>query len=291
MSDRDLYNFSPLFSMSIKENVIEKIQQKKEFKYLDNSFIAEILSNYIKKYNLKLENLKEKEIKILVKEIRAKLRLYTGRFQVSLKKRLQLLEQNKINELLSTHFSTAERLDFYPKLKQLMKSLKIKSILDLACGLNPIAIANQEIEFYASDIDKENLILVEIFFKKNKIQGKTFVCDIRKIKDNLPEIDLTLLLKILDILEKPYEVTEILIEKIKSKYFLISFATKTLSGKPMKNPRRFWLERLLNTKKLVYQVFSSKNEIFYLIEKGQDKVTKQSIKISKEVLRLHLLLF
>lgn len=254
--------------MKKKNSIIEKIKQKKEFKYLDNSFIAEILNNYIKKYNIKLENLKEKEIKIIIKEIRLKLRLYTGRFQISFKKRLKLLELNKIQELLSTHFSTAERLEFYPKLKQLIKNLKINSILDLACGLNPIAIANHEIKFYASDIDKENLILVKIFFKKNKIQGKTFIYDITKIKNNLPKTDLTLLLKILDILEKPYKLTEKILKEIKSKYFLISFATKTLSGKRMNNPKRFWLERLLNSKKLNYQIFSSDNEIFYLVEKA-----------------------
>ena len=251
----------------ILADLIDKIKQKKEFKYLDSDFIAGILDNYIKKHNLLLENLKKKEIKIIIKEARSKLRLYTGRFQISLKKRIKLLEQNKIKELLATHSSTAERLDFYPELKQIIKGLKINSILDLGCGLNPIALADSKMKYYASDIKKDDLKLVYEFFEKNKIQGEIFIYDVTNIKDNLPKTDLILLFKILDILEKPYEITEKILKEIKSKYFLISFATRTLSGKSMSNPRRFWLENLLKKLGQHYRIFSSENEIFYLIEK------------------------
>jgi len=60
---------------------------------------------------------------------------------------------------------------------------------------------------------------------------------------------------------------EKIIRKIPSQYLLISFSTKTLSGRPMNHPQRGWIEQL--TKRLGYgfEIIKSKNEIFYLIKK------------------------
>ncbi len=63
--------------------LINKIKQKPELNSVNDKFIQESLENYLKKRNLSLESLKnfrEKEIKVIVKDIRAKLRLLTGQF-------------------------------------------------------------------------------------------------------------------------------------------------------------------------------------------------------------------
>lgn len=254
--------------MPSKLLIIDKIKQKSELSDLDESLILDTLDDYLKKYKIELKNLKKSEIKIITKEIRAQLRLYVGRFQKGKKKRKILLEQNKINELLETHTSTSERISFYPKLKKEIQSLNVNSILDLACGLNPLALANPKIKYFASDIKKEELELIKIYFKKNKIQGKVFTYNLRRPIGELPKTDLCLIFKVLDIIEtKNHKIANTIIKKLKCKYILISFSTKTISGKPMSHPRRLWLEKLLKNQNLSFKTFSSENEIFYLVNK------------------------
>lgn len=255
--------------MKNQQDLIKKIKDKPELRGIDDSVIKDSLEKNLKVYNITLENLSSADARVLIKIIRSDLRTLAGRFRKSIKSRAGLLDSSNINELLMTHTSTSERMEFYPKLNDLLRELKIKSILDLGCGLNPIALAKSEIKYYASDINKEELSLIEIFFKKNKISGKVFICDLRKDDSfSLPKADICLLFKVLDIIEKKsHKLAENIILKSPCKYLLISFATKKLSGKPMNFPERRWLELLINRLGYSYKTFSSNNEIFYLVDK------------------------
>ena len=253
-----------------KIKLIEKIKEKKELSGLNNALVSDMLESYLEKYKLNLENLKNSEAKIIVKDIRRNLRDLVGRFQKSTKKRIKLSEIGDIEALLKTHSSTSERLNFYPRLKKLINELNVKSILDLGCGLNPLALADKNIVYYASDIKEDDLELVKRFFEKNNLQGKAFVYDLRKISNDLPNADLCIIFKVLDILEKKqHGLAEKILNFINCKYFLISFATKSISGKPMKFPRRNWLESILKKFNYKYRIFSPDNEIFYLIKKSK----------------------
>lgn len=244
--------------------LIDKIKQKPELKSIDNSVVAYSLQKYLKKYNLKISELRKSKIKMIIKGIRAELRAFVGQYQRTSKKQSS---EGDFNDILKTHSSTAERISFYPQLKSLLSSLKINSILDLACGLNPIALAPPEIKYYASDINLSDLEKVQDFFNKNNIAGKTFICDLRNIYScPLPLADITLLFKVLDIIEpKGHKLAEKIISHLNSKYILVSFATRKLSGKPMNFPRRFWFEKMLSRLSLNFESFFSNNEIFYLI--------------------------
>jgi 2-polyprenyl-3-methyl-5-hydroxy-6-metoxy-1,4-benzoquinol methylase len=250
--------------------LIEKIKQKKEFQDLPDSLVEESLSKYLKKHSISLKALSPKQQKLIVKEIRSQLRQLTGQYQISPKKRLSLLQKNKIQELLNTHQSTKERLPFYPKLKSLLKKLKVSSVLDLACGLNPLALASSSLTYHASDIKQSELDLIKTYFHKNKIKGTTFILDLQNIptKTKFPKTDITLILKTLDLLKPKQKITSHLLEKINSPLILISFPTNKLSGHSMQHKRRPWLERILKTQGLNYKTFESNNEIFYLIEKS-----------------------
>lgn len=250
------------------KELIALIKRKKELSDIPDSIVKDALETYIKKYNLSLENLNKSKIKVILKAVRAQLRLYIGRFQKSAKKRSELLSDNRITDLLKTHTSTAERLSFYPELTSIINKLKVHSILDLGCGLNPLALARKGLKYYAVDIKEEELKIISNFFKKNKIHGDIIICDIRNLPENLPQADLTLLFKVIDIIEKTNKrFTENLLKKIKSKYIIASFATITLSGKRMRYHERKWFENVLIHNNCKYGTFSSENEIFYLIEK------------------------
>ncbi|MBX4196552.1 hypothetical protein KW805_03115 [Candidatus Pacearchaeota archaeon] len=239
-----------------KESLIRKIKEKKELSGLSSKIVEEELNKEIKGIDISV--ISEKESKVIMKSVREKLRKLTGRFQYTSKK----------ENILDAHASTKERKEDYPFLKSMLKDLNVQSILDLGCGLNPLALADSSMTYYAVDIKEDELKIIHDYFKLNNIKGKAFFYDVRKIKDDLPKTDITLILKLFDVLEtKGHKLAETMINNIHSKFILISFSTKTLSGKPMNHPQRGWIEHLLARLNYEFKTFTTKNEIFYLAEK------------------------
>lgn len=257
--------------MATKHDLLKKIKEKRELSGLADSLIAESIESYLAKKKIKINDLRQSEIKIIVKDIRTELRRYAGRFKGSLKDRLILLEKDNIAALLETHASTKERAESYPEIKNLIDRLGAKSILDLGCGLNPLALASSDIKYYAVDINEDDLNIVQIFFKKSNFEGEIIVYDLRKLafeNSPFPEVDLCLLFKVFDVIErKGHKLAETIIKKINCKQFIISFSTKTLSGAPMRHPQRGWIERLLARLGYPFKLIKTKNELFYLVDK------------------------
>ena len=100
---------------NIKEIIFE-IKKKKELSGLADIIVFEPLIKYLNKNNLKsssLADFSDRDKKLLVKEIRAELRLLHGRFQASKKPRMELFKRDDIESLLKTHSSTKERMLIY----------------------------------------------------------------------------------------------------------------------------------------------------------------------------------
>lgn len=249
-----------------KQAILNKIKEKKELSSIPDSFILP----FVEKHTPKNKELKKSDIKLIVSLVRSDLRRSTGMFQKSGEKlwklRESLAKENKVDKLLETHLSTKERIQFYPKLKEIIFNLNPKSILDLGCGLNPLALASKEIKYYAVDIQQSDLDIVKQFFEKNNIHGKTINLDVSKSLSSLPEADLCLALKLLDLLPLKAQQAEKILS-LNCKKFIFSFSTKTLSGKLMLHKKRLWLERVLHNKNIEFYTLSSDNEIFYIIEK------------------------
>jgi len=74
----------------------------------------------------------------------------------------------------------------------------------------------------------------------------------------------------LDIIDKKSSnLAKRLLVNLNTKYFLISFATKTLSGKPMRYKKREWLEYLLKELDYHYDIYEFDNEVFYLVRSNK----------------------
>ena len=58
----------------MSQTLTKEIKQKKELAGLADKVVEETLNDYLKKYNISLENLTKPSRKILIKEIRAQLR-------------------------------------------------------------------------------------------------------------------------------------------------------------------------------------------------------------------------
>jgi len=77
-----------------KSEIIKAIKKKKGLETISDIMVLEMLENCIKKGNIDLKNLKKSDLKIIIKEIRSKLRIHAGMFQKSWKEREALLEKN-----------------------------------------------------------------------------------------------------------------------------------------------------------------------------------------------------
>lgn len=250
------------------EEIVNLIKQKSELRGIPDSLVKRALDVYLLKNNLSMPK-SEKAIKLIVKEVRSELRKYAGQYATksNIKKRSEFLSLNKISELLKEHTSTRERIPDYPMIKKTIELMNPTSILDLGCGINPIALAKEGIFYHAYDINENDLHVVREFFKIKKIKGDIHQLDIRE-EINFPVVDLCIVFKVLDILgPTKYEVTRKILS-IPAKFFIISFATRTLTGRPMNSPYRRWFERILSDFSLSYEIKRTNQELFYVIRKN-----------------------
>ncbi|MBT4136025.1 hypothetical protein HOD75_01515 [archaeon] len=272
---------------NLTQEILKKVKQHKKYKSIADEIVVEEINKYLK------SNPSEKINKEMIKSIRKQLhRLYSS-YQTGKKtkreKYLEELKTNKnnqelLNNLLSITISTKERLNQYPELyKQIFKITgKPKTIVDLGSGLNPLSYPLMKIKtlnYYAYDIDEEDMKFLNKYFKIMKQQGlngKAEIINLRKLENNsklknLPESDIILLLKVIDLIdEKKKNISEELIKQLikKTKYIVASFATKTLTRKPMKLPRRQGFEKMLERNNLKAQTIKTDNEIFYMISES-----------------------
>lgn len=249
-------------------DLVTEIKAKKELAGVDDSLVLEILAKKLKKRE---EELSEKERKLVVKAVRAELRNYVGRFQKSGREKVKLVENEDYEKLIRAHSSTVERAEIYPQVMELINSFSPKSILDLGCGINPIFIIKnlnyKGVNYYAYDVNQSDLDAVNAFFEREGINGEVFCKDIRKV-EKFPSADLCMIFKVFDIIERDnYRASENILAKLDCKRLIVSFSTKTLSGRFMERPRRMWFENLLSKglgKK--FEMIKTKNEIFYVVD-------------------------
>ena len=243
------------------KELILQIKKKKTLQNIDDIFIQEQLDTFFKK-NPKLKNkeLKEKEKKLITKEIRNTLNRIYGTFW------------KDGNLTLKSHQSTKEREQYYPTIyRKIFEKKNITSILDLACGLNPLSYKHIEgkKKFTATELTEEDIKKLNNYFKKNNINGKAIQHDL--LRDNtFPKADMTFLFKILDLVDtKGHKRAEEILTNIKSKYIVVSFSTRDLLQKNMKNPRRGWFERLIERLNFTYEKFLIPGEEFYILNPHQ----------------------
>ena len=273
--------------------LVQDIKGKKELRSLSDEFTKEFLLKYLQQEQKTAKALQEnfnpksKAYVSVIKTIRSTLRRVYGLFRDDPKERKRLVEelltstkQNRadlLSQILSTHSSTQERLPFYEKLyaKILTITGKPNTILDLGCGINPFSFSYlrlKECTYYAYDINEEEIGSLNRYFqllhKENpSFTGKAVVADISKV--SFPKADLCFLLKMTDVIDKGkgHKRTEELLKRIPAKYVVVSFATKTMSGKAMTAPRRSWMEWLCRRLGREYTILEFENEIFYVVKK------------------------
>ncbi|MCB8984713.1 MAG: 16S rRNA methyltransferase [Ardenticatenaceae bacterium] len=141
-------------------------------------------------------------------------------------------------DIMRLHASTRERLDildtFYAT--TLAGLPPIHSVLDAACGLNPLARPwmplDEDAEYRAYDIYGDMMAFLNDYFALAGVPGRAEVRDVAAAPPAEP-VDLALLLKTLPVLAQ-IDKTAVprLLDTLQARFLLISFPAQSLGGRP-----------------------------------------------------------
>ena len=256
-----------------KEEFVKAIKSSRKYKDISEEIIRAKVEEFFNKYDM------EGDEKFFLKEIKASLHKAHGSFRFQDKNINKDLEKKDFTSILEKNRSTEERLKDYKEIYERIFEItgKPNSIIDLGSGLNPVSIPLMRLKpslvYYSGDINEKENEFINQFYKKFDINGKAEIMDLTRIENvkKLPDADLCLMFKLIDVLEaemKGHKYAEEMINILaeKCKFIVVSFATKTISGKIMNFPDRGWIERMLERINFKFEKLKFESEIFYIID-------------------------
>lgn len=284
--------------MDVIRGIISRIKEKKELINLDERVCQEYIVKYLRQHGKALARLSEakdftsiqrsKEADELVRAVRETIRAVYGVFQTEdigkLGHKLDRLEEDlrhkpiertkdEHDRILRLHRSTAERLEFYEQFFSDIFAItgRPKTILDLACGLNPMAWSYHQLRnvaYLATELNEQDVRNLQRYFDIIKpytaIEGKAIKHDLKK--DAIPIIaaDVCFLLKVIDLLEP--KTAERIITSLRCRWIIVSFPTKTITDQDMRFKRRAGFQKMLRRIGRSYQTLTYDNELVYVIQ-------------------------
>ena len=117
-----------------------------------------------------------------------------------------------------------------------------KTVLDLACGLHPIAFAHYapaapSVTYYAADIYTDLAAFLNTAFPLLEIQGRAFTADLlaeevsTTLLEEVGEVDVVLLFKILPLLDLwDKSASARLLDGLPTKQIVVTYPTQSLGG-------------------------------------------------------------
>ncbi len=173
---------------------------------------------------------------------------------------------------IKSHSSTRERADIAEGLftRAFSACEKIETILDLACGINPIFLGKMGYtNVLGLDIHAGCAALInecaEFFGWKTRARTQDLI-----LNPPEEETDITLMMKLLSVLEtQKAGAAKALLENIKSRYMLVTFPTQTLGGKKIGMEKHYtaWFEERIPETLRVIDRFTMGNELVYTLER------------------------
>jgi 16S rRNA (guanine(1405)-N(7))-methyltransferase len=179
--------------------------------------------------------------------------------------------------ILAEHASTSERLPYLETFYHtvLADIPPIRSVLDVACGLNPLTLpwmpfaADAPLRYAARDIYADMMEFLDAFFLVEAIDGEAQVSDVATAAPTV-EADLALILKFLPVLEQTERGTALpWLQGIRARHMLISFPTRSLGGHGRGRAEHYegWFHELLQNEGWSARRFLFANELCFLVEK------------------------
>lgn len=142
-----------------------------------------------------------------------------------------------LTKAMGMHASTAERLSIHESFffKTLESLGPIESILDLACGFNPLNLpwmpVAANLKYMACDIYCDMTGFLKAFFGHFHVNGLAFICDLTNTVPH-EKVQLALLLKTIPCLEQvDKSAGKKLLDGIDAENILVSFPAHSLGGR------------------------------------------------------------
>lgn len=256
------------------QDIFEQVKASKKYRNIYEETILRICSEETPKY---------KKSKDVVKSVKNKLHQLSASF---IKYDINSDKQDFIDSLeeaAKAHVSTSERMGFYKDLYgDIFGALgNIKSIMDIASGINPLLLIQycreNDISLEALHVYDINLDAVELVNRAcglYDINGRAEGAD---LLISLPEqqADAALLFKIVPLLEQQRKgYYKEVISKLNVRYAAITFPTKTMSSKAvgmLSYYREFFKSYITESNfKLIFEK-EYPNELLFIIDKDVAK--------------------
>ena len=258
--------------------VVDVVTSSPRYTHINRQFIMRVAQN---------ELVKRSSIKDTIKATKNKIHQVAGAFVQSemhysewlgsLKNATQtrnMVEFTKICQtIMRFHASTRERLPFLSGFyKQIFSSLPpIQSILDIACGFNPLAIPwmglPTGIHYLAIDIFQDLVDFLSNYFALLPIQGHSESFDVIESIPTHP-VDLAFILKTIPCLEQVDKLAgNRILDNLQAKYILISYPVRSLGGrsKGMQENYQVQFQKLIAGRGYHVKKYEYSTELVYLI--------------------------
>jgi 16S rRNA (guanine(1405)-N(7))-methyltransferase len=223
------------------DQLVEAVIASRKYRHVSQEFIKRLGSQ---------ELVKQRTLKEAIKATKNKLHQVGGAYlegEVSYASWLQELRyaaqqdeerfRNVCMRIMAHHASTRERL---PILEQFYTTLladlpPIKAVIDIACGLNPLALPwmplAEDVQYYAYDIYQDMTDFLQAFLDTIHVRGFARAYDVIQ-SCPMQHADLAFVLKAIPCLEQVDKSAGLhLFETINADYLLVSFPVHSLGGR------------------------------------------------------------
>lgn len=267
-----------------QQQLLEAISASAKYRHIDAEFIRSLGAGEL----AKRRNLKE-----AIKATKNKLHQIGAAYQDNTPRYARWLEalraasqaadpvrlQNTCREIMNHHASTRERLPFlscfYSEI--LADIAPVYSVLDVACGFNPLAIPWMPLapgaRYYACDIYQDMIDFLNDCFPLLLVDGEAEVCDAIQ-QCPTQKVDVAFVLKTIPVLEQvDKHAGRRLLESIHADHFVISFPAASLGGrrggkgKNMETNYEAHLYELVAGQPWSIQRYSYDNELVFVIHR------------------------
>lgn len=263
------------------ERLLQEVLKSNKYRHVCPDFVLTIATQ---------EAARRRGFKETVKAVKNKLHQVSGvylternndaKWLPTIQNALQTQDQQQIQQACRTimqhHASTRERI---PILAEIYSTLfeqlpPITSIIDIACGLHPLAIPwmnlASEVHYYAYDIQQDVIHFLNQYFALLPVHGSAHLCDIIQNCPDQP-VDMAFVMKTLPCLEQvEKQAGRRLLHALNARYLVVSFPAYSLGGhgKGMTNFYEKHFYELVTDTNWHIRKFSFANELVFLVEKS-----------------------
>ena len=266
------------------DSITAAVHAKKKYENIHPGLIRSIAESELAKGRRGKEAVKEVAAKL--HQVAASYFLHRPNYQHWMREFKELsgdIENTRVRylceKIMQQHSSTAERLPILQNFfHHTLNAIKpVSSIVDLACGLNPLALTDmpldKKFEYYGCDIFTDMTDFLNQWFDLFEINAQVENCNLLDLamgKRPIKQAQVTFLLKALtclDQLEKDVGIS--LLQRIPSQFILVSYPVASLGGHQkgmLRNYEKQFLQ-LISGHKWQVDRFIFETELAFLVKK------------------------